>query len=215
MVNTWNQCQVMATFNLSRSTSGYETGIGRGMGFRDSTQDLLGFVHLLPARARQRLLDIAATQLADGTCYHQYQPLTKKCNAEAGSGFNDDPLWLILATCAYLRETGDATILDEPIGYADRPGSRNTLLEHLETSLRYTHNHRGPHGLPLIGRADWTDCLSLNCCSRDPNESFQTTANVGRGDVAESVMIAGLFLSAARDLAALHRWRQRETDASR
>ena len=215
MVNTWNQCQVMATFNLSRSTSGYETGIGRGMGFRDSNQDLLGFVHLLPARARQRLLDIAATQLSDGTCYHQYQPLTKKGNAEAGSGFNDDPLWLILATCAYLRETGDAAILDEPIGYADQPGSRNTLLEHLETSLRYTQNHRGPHGLPLIGRADWNDCLNLNCFSREPNESFQTTANVGRGDVAESVMIAGLFLYAARDLAALYRWLQREADAGR
>ncbi|HUL51815.1 MAG TPA: glycosyl hydrolase family 65 protein [Opitutaceae bacterium] len=215
MVNTWNQCQVMATFNLSRSTSGYETGIGRGMGFRDSNQDLLGFVHMLPARARQRLLDIAATQLSDGTCYHQYQPLTKKGNAEAGSGFNDDPLWLILATCAYLRETGDATILDEPIGYADQPGSRSTLLEHLETSLRYTQNHRGPHGLPLIGRADWNDCLNLNCFSREPNESFQTTANVGRGDVAESVMIAGLFLCAARDLAALYRWRQRGAEASR
>jgi len=215
MVNTWNQCQVMATFNLSRSTSGYETGIGRGMGFRDSNQDLLGFVHLLPARARQRLLDIAATQLADGTCYHQYQPLTKKGNAEAGSGFNDDPLWLILSTCAYIRETGDATVLDEQIGYADKPGSRNTLIEHLETSISYTLRNRGPHGLPLIGRADWNDCLNLNCFSREPNEPFQTTANAGKGDVAESVMIAGLFLYATRDLAALYRWLRRASDATR
>jgi cellobiose phosphorylase len=215
MVNTWNQCQVMATFNLSRSTSGYETGIGRGMGFRDSNQDLLGFVHLLPDRARQRLLDIAATQLADGTCYHQYQPLTKKGNADAGSGFNDDPLWLVLSTCAYLRETGDATILDEPIGYADKPGSKDTLLDHLETSIGYTLRNRGPHGLPLIGRADWNDCLNLNCFSREPNEPFQTTANAGAGDVAESVMIAGLFLYAARDLAALYRWLRRDPDATR
>ncbi len=215
MVNTWNQCQVMATFNLSRSTSGYETGIGRGMGFRDSNQDVLGFVHLLPERARQRLLDIAATQLSDGTCYHQYQPLTKKGNADAGSGFNDDPLWLVLSTCAYLRETGDATILAEPIGYADQPGSRHTLLDHLEISLAYTRAHRGPHGLPLIGRADWNDCLNLNCFSTQPNESFQTTANVGRGDVAESVMIAGLFLCAARDLAAAYRWLKRDADAAR
>ncbi|HTZ21596.1 MAG TPA: glycosyl transferase [Opitutaceae bacterium] len=215
MVNTWNQVQVMATFNLSRSTSGYETGIGRGMGFRDSNQDLLGFVHLLPGRARQRLLDIAATQLADGTCYHQYQPLTKKGNADAGSGFNDDPLWLILATCAYVRETGDATILDEPIGCADVPGSKHTLLDHLEISVGYTLRHRGPHGLPLIGRADWNDCLNLNCFSSQPNESFQTTANAGKGDVAESVMIAGLFLYAARDLAALYRFLRREDDAKR
>jgi cellobiose phosphorylase len=215
MVNTWNQVQVMATFNLSRSTSGYETGIGRGMGFRDSNQDILGFVHLLPSRARQRILDIAATQLSDGTCYHQYQPLTKKGNAEAGSGFNDDPLWLILSTCSYIRETGDAGILSEQIGCADKPGSRDTLLDHLEISIAYTLRNRGPHGLPLIGRADWNDCLNLNCFSEQPNESFQNTANKAKGDVAESVMIAGLFLYASRDLAELYRFLGRGDDARR
>ena len=214
MVNVWNQYQVMATFNLSRSTSGYETGIGRGMGYRDSNQDLLGFVHLDPRRSRQRLLDIASTQLADGTCYHQYQPLTKKGNADIGGGFNDDPLWLILATCAYIRETGDATILDEPCGYADKPGSRDTLHDHLEISIAYTLNNRGPHGLPLIGHADWNDCLNLNCFSKEPNESFQVTGDIA-GSPAESVMIAGLFLYAARDLAALYRWLGRTDDAQR
>jgi cellobiose phosphorylase len=215
MVNTWNQAQVMATFNLSRSASGYETGIGRGMGFRDSNQDVLGFVHLLPDRARQRILDIAATQLSDGTCYHQYQPLTKKGNAEAGSGFNDDPLWLILSTCSYIRETGDTTILDEQIGCADIPGSKHTLLDHLEISMAYTRRNKGPHGLPLIGRADWNDCLNLNCFSDQPNESFQNTANKAKGDVAESVMIAGLFLYAAKDMSALYRFLKRENEAVR
>jgi len=215
MVNTWNQAQCMATFNLSRSTSGYETGIGRGMGFRDSNQDLLGFVHMLPDRARQRILDIGATQLSDGTCYHQYQPLTKKGNAEAGSGFNDDPLWLILSTCAYIRETGDTTILDEQIGCADIPGSKHTLLDHLEISVAYTRRNKGPHGLPLIGRADWNDCLNLNCFSDQPNESFQNTANKAKGDVAESVMIAGLFLYAAKDMSALYRFLKRENEAVR
>src|SRR5208283_2995569 len=86
MINVWNQYQCMATFNLSRSASGYETGIGRGMGYRDSNQDILGFVHMIPQRARQRLLDIAGTQLSDGTCFHQYQPLTKKGNADIGGG---------------------------------------------------------------------------------------------------------------------------------
>jgi cellobiose phosphorylase len=215
MVNTWNQAQVMATFNLSRSTSGYETGIGRGMGFRDSNQDILGFVHMLPARARQRILDIGATQLSDGTCYHQYQPLTKKGNAEAGSGFNDDPLWLVLSTCSYIRETGDASVLGEKIGFADKAGSTDTLLDHLEISIAYTLRNRGPHRLPLIGRADWNDCLNLNCFSEQPNESFQNTANKAKGDVAESVMIAGLFLYASRDLAALYRFLRREDDARR
>ncbi|MFA5265640.1 MAG: glycosyl transferase [Opitutaceae bacterium] len=214
MVNTWNQVQCMATFNLSRSTSGYETGIGRGMGYRDSNQDILGFVHLLPERARQRILDIASTQLADGTCFHQYQPLTKKGNADVGGGFNDDPLWLILAVSAYIRETGDTTILDEPCGYADNPDSKTTLQHHLETSIAYTLNNRGPHGLPLIGHADWNDCLNLNCFSKEPNESFQVTGDIA-GSKAESVMIAGLFLYAARDLAGLYRWMGKTGDAAR
>jgi cellobiose phosphorylase len=214
MVNTWNQVQCMATFNLSRSTSGYETGIGRGMGYRDSNQDLLGFVHMLPDRARQRILDIASTQLSDGTCYHQYQPLTKKGNADIGGGFNDDPLWLILAVAAYIRETGDVTILDEACGYADKPGSGETLHHHLETSIAYTLNNRGPHGLPLIGHADWNDCLNLNCFSTEPNESFQCTGDIA-GSKAESVMIAGLFLYAARDFAALYRFLGKPEDAAR
>jgi cellobiose phosphorylase len=205
MANTWNQYQCMATFNLSRSASGYETGIGRGMGFRDSNQDLLGFVHMIPERARQRILDIAGTQLSDGTCYHQYQPLTKKGNAEIGGNFYDDHLWLILSTVAYIKETGDKSILYEAVGYADKPGSKENLLHHLETSIAYTLKNRGPHGLPLIGHADWNDCLNLNCFSTEPNESFQTAGDV-EGSKAESVMIAGLFLYATRDMQDLYKW---------
>ncbi len=214
MANTWNQYQCMATFNLSRSASMYETGIGRGMGYRDSNQDILGFVHMLPDRARQRILDIAATQLSDGTCYHQYQPLTKKGNAEIGGDFYDDHLWLILSTAAYIKETGDLTILDAAVGYADKPGSKDTLLHHLETSVAYTMKQRGPHGLPLIGHADWNDCLNLNCFSTEPNESFQTAGDV-KGSVAESVMIAGLFLYATRELEGIYRLMKRDADAKR
>jgi cellobiose phosphorylase len=214
MLNTWNPYQCMATFNLSRSASLFETGIGRGMGFRDSNQDLLGFVHLIPDRARQRILDLAATQLSDGTCFHQYQPLTREGNAEIGGGFNDDPLWLVVSTCAYVKETGDASILAEPVGYGDRPGGDEDLLHHLETSIAHTLARRGPHGLPLIGHADWNDCLNLNCFSSDPDESFQTAGDV-EGSVAESAMIAGLFLFAARELAALYRHLRRPADADR
>ncbi|MFA6287013.1 MAG: glycosyl transferase [Opitutaceae bacterium] len=214
MANTWNQYQCMATFNLSRSASMYETGIGRGMGYRDSNQDILGFVHMLPARARERILDIAATQLSDGTCYHQYQPLTKKGNAEIGGDFYDDHLWLILSTCSYIKETGDLTILDAPVGYADKPGSKETILHHLETSIAYTMKQRGPHKLPLIGHADWNDCLNLNCFSTEPNESFQCAGDV-KGSIAESVMIAGLFLYATRELEGLYTSMQRTADAKR
>jgi cellobiose phosphorylase len=214
MLNTWNQYQCMATFNLSRSTSMYETGIGRGMGFRDSNQDILGFVHMIPSRARERLLDIASTQLSDGTCYHQYQPLTKKGNAEVGGDFYDDHLWLVLAACAYVKETGDLSILSERCGYADEEGGEEDLLHHLELSIAYTMRKRGPHGLPLIGHADWNDCLNLNCFSTEPNESFQTAGVVGDSR-AESVMIAGLFLHAAREMAALYDFTGRPADSKR
>ena len=214
MLNTWNQYQCMATFNLSRSASLYETGIGRGMGFRDSNQDLLGFVHLIPDRARQRILDIAGTQLSDGTCYHQYQPLTKKGNAEIGGDFYDDHLWLILSTCAYIKETGDASILEAAVGYADKPGSKENLLHHLETSIAYTLKNRGDHGLPLIGHADWNDCLNLNCFSTEPNESFQTAGDV-KGSKAESVMIAGLFLYASREMGGLYQYLEQPKDRAR
>jgi cellobiose phosphorylase len=213
-LNTWNQYQCLTTLNLSRSASLYETGIGRGIGFRDSNQDLLGVLHLAPLRARARILDLAATQLSDGRCFHQYQPLTKQGNSAIGSDFYDDPLWLVLSTCAYVRETGDTSILEEPVGYSDRPGSAESLLHHLETSIAFTLGHRGERGLPLIGHADWNDCLNLNCFSTDPDESFQTAGDLA-GSRAESVMIAGLFLYASRALAGLYRHLGRTNDAER
>jgi cellobiose phosphorylase len=199
MVNIWNAYQTMITFNMSRSASYFESGIGRGMGFRDSTQDLLGFVHLIPERARERLLDLAATQLETGGAYHQYQPLTKRGNNDVGSGFNDDPLWLILAVTAYVKETGDWSILSEQVPYDNQPGSEEALYGHLQRSIQYTLDRLGPHKLPLIGRADWNDCLNLNCFSDTPGQSFQTTTNKD-GKVAESVFIAGLFVLAANEM---------------
>jgi cellobiose phosphorylase len=202
MVNIWNPYQCMVTFNMSRSASYFETGIGRGMGFRDSNQDLLGFVHLVPSRARERIVDIAATQKADGSAYHQYQPLTKRGNNDIGSGFNDDPLWLISGTAAYIKETGDLAILQDTIPFDNDPNNAATLFEHLKRSFHHVLHNLGPHGLPLIGRADWNDCLNLNCFSETPGESFQTTGN-RTGRTAESVFIAGLFVHVAPDYAAL------------
>jgi cellobiose phosphorylase len=198
MMNIWNQYQCMVTFNMSRSASYFESGTGRGMGFRDSCQDLLGFVHLVPERARERILDIAAIQFEDGSTYHQYQPLSKRGNADIGIGFNDDPLWLVTCTAAYIRETGDLSILDAPVAFNNEPGSEVPLMEHLRRSVNYTIQHKGPHGLPLIGRADWNDCLNLNCFSEEPGESFQTCSNFESGK-AESVFIAGLFVYTASE----------------
>ncbi len=202
MVNIWNQYQCMVTFNLSRSASYFESGTGRGMGFRDSCQDILGFVHLIPERARARILDLAAIQFEDGSTYHQYQPLTKRGNENIGSGFNDDPLWLIACTSAYIKETGDFEILDAPVQFGNIAGSEKPLFEHLRRSIRYTLNHLGPHGLPLIGRADWNDCLNLNCFSEEPGESFQTCSNFESGR-AESTFIAAMFVKFGEEYAEL------------
>jgi cellobiose phosphorylase len=202
MVNIWNQYQCMVTFNMSRSASFFEVGIGRGMGFRDSNQDLIGFVHQIPVRARERIIDIASTQFEDGGAYHQYQPLTKRGNNAIGGNFNDDPLWLILATTAYVKETGDFSILEEMVPFDNDESRAKSLFDHLKASFYHTVNKLGPHQLPLIGRADWNDCLNLNCFSTNPNESFQTTEN-RQGGTAESIMIAGLFVVYGRDFVEL------------
>jgi cellobiose phosphorylase len=202
MVNIWNHYQCMITFNLSRSASYFESGTGRGMGFRDTCQDVLGFVHLVPERAKDRILDIASIQFRDGSTYHQYQPLTKRGNENVGSGFNDDPLWLIACTSAYIRETGDSSILAAPVPFGNVEGSEVTLFEHLRCSLNYTLNNLGPHGLPLIGRADWNDCLNLNCFSEQPGESFQTCSNFESGK-AESIFIAAMFVKYGEEYAEL------------
>ena len=212
MVNIWHQYQCMVTFNMSRSASYFESGIGRGMGFRDSCQDLLGFVHLIPDRARERILDIAATQFEDGSAYHQYQPLTKKGNADIGSGFNDDPLWLIAGAAAYIKETGDYSILDEMTPYDSDPSKATDFMEHLRRSFNYTVKHLGPHGLPQIGRADWNDCLNLNCFSEEPGESFQTFGP-SEGPNAESVFIAGMFVKYGKDYVEICKHRGLDAEA--
>ena len=199
MVNIWNQYQCMVTFNLSRSASYFESGIGRGMGFRDSNQDILGFVHQIPDRAKERIIDIASTQFPDGGCYHQYSPLTKKGNADIGGDFSDDPLWLILSVSAYIKESGDWSILDEMVPYDNDMSKAQPLLEHLKVSFYRIVNNLGPHGLPLAMRADWNDCINLSCFSDTPGESFQTYTNPkfkaegGYSKVAESVFVAALF----------------------
>ncbi len=214
MVNIWNQYQCMVTFNMSRSASYYESGTGRGMGFRDSCQDLLGFVHLIPERARERIIDIASTQFEDGSAYHQYQPLTKRGNMDIGSGFNDDPLWLIAGVYAYISESGDFSILDERVPYDNDDTKATSLFEHLTRSFDYIMTHLGPHSLPLIGRADWNDCLNLNCFSKEPGESFQTFGP-SEGPVAESVFIAGMFVKYGKEYALLCDKTGRSEEAAR
>lgn len=212
MANIWNQYQCMTTYCMSRSASYFESGTGRGMGFRDSCQDLLGFVHLIPEKAKERIIDIASIQFSDGSTYHQYQPLTKRGNSDIGGGFNDDPLWLIAATSAYINETGDFSILDYPTPFNNVKGSEKPLYTHLLASIQFTEKNLGPHDLPLIGRADWNDCLNLNCFSKTPGESFQTASNY-ESHKAESVFIAGMFVKYGKEFATLANYYDKKEDA--
>ena len=220
MVNIWNQYQCMVTFNMSRSASYFESGIGRGMGFRDSNQDLLGFVHQIPDRARERLIDLASTQFEDGGCYHQYQPLTKKGNNEIGGDFSDDPLWMILSVAAYIKESGDYSILDAKVPYDNDENKAKTMMDHLEKSFYHVFENVGPHGLPLAMRADWNDCINLSCFSDEPGESFQTSTSPKYGEdkyskVAESVMVAALFTYAGPEYVAMCKKKGDEAGAAK
>ena len=218
MVNIWNQYQCMVTFNMSRSASYFESGIGRGMGFRESNQDLLGFVHQIPDRARERILDLAATQFEDGGCYHQYQPLTKKGNDAIGGDFSDDPLWMILSTAQYIKETGDYTILDEQVPYDNDESKAQSMMHHLKMSFWHVAKFVGPHGLPLAMRADWNDCLNLSCHSDTPGESFQTYTSPKYGAekfsrVAESVMVAAMMSFIGPEYVALCKYKGLDDEA--
>ena len=154
-------------FEMSRGASYFESGVGRGMGFRDSLQDIEAIIHLPKDRARQRLLDIAAIQFEDGSNFHAFQPLDNKGSEIVGGRFFDDPLWLPRAVSTYIKETGDYGILKEMVPFSietDGKKTRNkvTLQEHIDLSFNHPWDHRGDHKLPLIGRADWNDCLNLN-----------------------------------------------------
>ena len=157
---------------------------------------------------------IASTQFPDGSAYHQYQPLTKKGNAEIGGNFNDDPLWLILGVSAYIKESGDWDILKEKVPFDNNWDVAEPLFEHLTRSFNHTVNKKGQHGLPLIGRADWNDCLNLNCFSMNPDDSYQTTEN-GPGGVAESVFIGAMFVLYGEEYAKLCDLTGRPADAVR
>ena len=164
MLNVWNPYQCKTTFDWSRYVSFYETGIGRGMGFRDSNQDAMAIGYVYPERVRQRLLDLAQNQFEEGKVYHVFFPLTGKGTFPEYANkerlfFSDDHLWMILAVSDYIKETGDISILDEEICFVE--GSKASLYDHLKKAIEFTQNNLGNHELPLIGTADWNDTLSL------------------------------------------------------
>jgi cellobiose phosphorylase len=167
MLNFWNQVQCRTTLYWSRFVSGYETGMGRGMGTRDSGQDTLGTMHTVPDHARRMLTRIWEMQFADGHTWHQFFPLT----GEGGPGlaaeypdwpqwFSDDHLWLVIAVCAYLRETGDFAYLHQRVRFVD--GGEESVWGHMIRAIEFTLANLGPHGLPRSGFSDWNDTLNVD-----------------------------------------------------
>ena len=202
MINVWNQYQCRTTFDWSRYVSFYETGIGRGMGFRDSNQDILGVVHAYPKKVRQRILDLAKNQFENGRVYHIFFPLTGEGGfpyyvKEYMKFFSDDHLWIILSVCAYIKETGDMTILNENVNFVE--GSSASLYEHLKRSIGFTLNNMGNHDFPLLGTADWNDPLSIP----------------GPNNAAESVWTSMLLHKALLELIELCNEHNRDKDAQK
>jgi len=184
MVNIWNQYQCKCTFNWSRFVSLYQLGIGRGMGFRDSSQDILGILHAMPDVAKKRIIQLLKNQFKKGDAYHQYYPLTGEGD---GKGYSDDHLWIILSVANYLKETGDMAFLGAIIPYANNEG-KGTVLEHLEKAIEFSLHDTGPHDLPLIRFADWND-----------------TVNLDKGKhKAESIFVAFLLAYALQEMIAIY-----------
>ena len=200
MVNVWNQYQCRITFDWSRYVSFYETGIGRGMGFRDCSQDVLGVVRAFPSKVRQRIIDLAKNQFENGRVYHIYFPLTGEGGfpyyvKEDMQFFSDDHLWLIPTVVEYVKETGDFGILDEKVKFVDGP--LGTIYEHMQKSIDFTRSNMGNHDLPLLGTADWNDPLSIP----------------GPNNGAESVFAAMLLHKSLTELAELSSETGRMTEA--
>lgn len=184
VVNQWLAYQSQVTFRVSRGPSIYEGGIGRGMGTRDSSQDILGALCLTPHAPRTLLLELAGIQFREGSMYHQFFPLSAE--GDGGNSFSDDALWFVMAVTEYLKASGDMALLAEPVRWADDPEPA-PLLDHLKAAVDYTDRMRGPHGLPLILLADWNDMLQISGMTWGDDHH-------GRDNLrAESVMVAFLY----------------------
>lgn len=174
MLNIHNPRQCLITMNWSRYLSLYQLGFGaRGMGFRDSAQDVMGALPGAPAAAKKLLVKLLQVQKRDGSAMHQFNPLTMTANmgdaaaeADRPKFYSDDHLWGILAAAAYLKESGDLDFLKLQIPFyendrQEQPLESGSVWEHLKRGIQFTHDQTGAHGLPLLGFADWNDTVNL------------------------------------------------------
>ncbi len=174
MLNVHNPRQCYVTRTWSRYLSYYQLGLGaRGIGVRDSSQDVMAVLASAPNEAKEFLRTLLSFQKRDGSSLHQFNPLTLEGSIGNSAEmedrphyYSDDHLWGVLAVTAYMKETGDLAFLDETIPFYDKDKQGNmlesgTVMEHLEGGLAFTGQDIGKHGLPLLGYADWNDTVNL------------------------------------------------------
>lgn len=174
MLNIHNPRQCFITKNWSRYLSYYQLGIGtRGIGFRDSSQDVMGVIDRIPEESKKLLRQLMMVQRKNGSAMHSFNPLTMEGSKGETEGlpdrpqyYGDDHLWIVLAVTAYLKETGDMKFLKEVIPYYEKdkdgqPQESGMVLDHMKRALNFTMNDKGQHGLPLLGFADWNDTVNL------------------------------------------------------
>lgn len=174
MINIHNPRQCYITKNWSRYLSLYQVGLGaRGIGFRDSSQDSMGILASRPEEARELMEMLLKVQNTDGSAMHQFNPVTMIANRgdsaemeDRPDFYGDDHLWIVLAVCAYIKETGNTDFLNKQIPFYEKdkngePIEAGSVLEHLNRAIEFTRNNLGANGLPLLGFADWNDTVNL------------------------------------------------------
>ena len=199
MLNIHNPRQCYITMNWSRYISLYQLGLGtRGIGFRDSSQDVMAVLAAMPGEGQALLRLLMQTQKRDGSAMHQFNPLNMVANMgdseemeDRPHYYSDDHLWIVLAVTAYLKETGDLDFLDEPIPYYEKnkggaPLESGKVIDHLRRALAFTRQDTGLHGLPRLGFADWNDTVNL----RSGAESL-FTANLYGKALLELIELSG------------------------
>jgi len=174
MVNIHNPHQCAVTRDWSRYLSLYQLGLGtRGIGFRDSAQDILAILAVEGRAAKPFIRQLLRIQLADGSAMHQFNPLSMIASEgdalereDRPHYYCDDHLWIVQTVCAYLKETADWDFLQEEVGFYNKKDPLHavesaTVWEHLQRALAFSRRDVGAHGLPKLGFADWNDTINL------------------------------------------------------
>lgn len=181
MVNIWTLYQAETCVVWSRFASFIEVGGRTGLGYRDTSQDVMSVVHTNPARCRQRIVELMKGQVSEGYGLHLFDPDWFDPEKQKAPTFksptiahppareslihglehvcSDDALWIVVTICEYAKETGDVALFDEVVPFADQ--GEATVYEHLKRALEFSAKHVGATGICKGLRADWNDCLNL------------------------------------------------------